>query len=314
MVSIKNILCPVDFSEFSRHAFDRAVAIAQAYGAAVTAIHVVQTQAPPPFIPYGASGSLDTFTLSPADREQLARELAAFVAHDPPVAVPVTHKVVDGFAIAREIVGEAIATSADLVVMGTHGRTGFQRFLLGSVTERLLRAAPCPVLTVGESDARMHGDAATFKRILCAVDFSECSLAALDFAVSLAERSKSEISAVNVIEWTPVGYDPLVGPPMDLAGYRMAAEVVSRERLHTVVQHAARGGTTIGEIVSAGKPHHEILRIAPQLDADLIVIGIHGRNPLDRMLFGSTAEPLVRRATCPVLTVRAKPAAAVAAA
>lgn len=314
MVSIKNVLCPVDFSEFSRHAFDRAVAIAQAYGAGVTAIHVVQTQAPPPFIPYGATGSLDAFTLSPADRDHLARELAAFVAHDPPVTVPVTHKVIDGFSIAREIVTEAIATSADLIVMGTHGRTGFQRFLLGSVTERLLRAAPCPVLTVGEADARMHGDDATFKRILCAVDFSDCSLAALDFAVSLAERSKSEISAVNVIEWTPVGYDPLIGPPTDLAGYRMAAEVVSRERLHTVVQQAAHDVPTIGEIVSAGKPHHEIVRIAEQLKADLIVIGIHGRNPLDRMLFGSTAEPLVRHATCPVLTVRAKPAAAVAAA
>ena len=93
----------------------------------------------------------------------------------------------------------------------------------------------------------------------------------------------------------------------------MAAEAVSREHLHNVVQQAAHG-TAIGEIVSAGKPHHEILRIAAQLESDLIVIGIHGRNPLDRMLFGSTAEPLVRRAACPVLTVRAKAAAAVAAA
>jgi nucleotide-binding universal stress UspA family protein len=314
MVSIKNVLCPIDFSEFSRHAFDRAIAIAQAYGAAVTAIHVVQTQAPPPFIPYGASGSLEAFTLSSADRDHLAGELAAFVAREPPVSVPVTHKAIDGFSIAREIVAEAGAISADLVVMGTHGRTGFQRFLLGSVTERVLRAAPCPVLTVGETDTRMHGDAATFKRILCAVDFSECSIAALDFAVSLAERSKSEIAAVNVIEWTPVGYDPLVGPPTDLAGYRLAAEVVSRDRLHAAVQQAAHGTTTIGEIVSSGKPYHEILRIAERYESDLIVLGIHGRNPLDRMLFGSTAEPIVRRSTCPVLMVRAKAAAAVAAA
>ncbi|HET7219226.1 MAG TPA: universal stress protein [Vicinamibacterales bacterium] len=314
MVSIKNVLCPIDFSEFSRHAFDRAVAIAQTHGAAVTAIHVVQAQAPPPFIPYGASGSLDAFTLSPSDREHLAKELAAFVAHEPPVNVPIAHKVIDGFSIAREIVTEAAALSADLIVMGTHGRTGFQRFLLGSVTERVLRAAPCPVLTVGEAEARVRGDAATFKRILCAVDFSECSIAALDFAVALAEPAKSEITAVNVIEWTPVGYDPLVGPPTDLAGYRMAAEVISRDRLHTVVQQAAHGTTTIAEIVSAGKPYHEILRIAEQYKSDLIVLGIHGRNPIDRMLFGSTAEPLVRRATCPVLTVRAKPAVAAVAA
>lgn len=314
MVSIKNVLCPIDFSDFSRHALDRAVAIAEAHGAAVTALHVVQTHPPPPFIPYGGSGSLEAFTLSASDREHVVRELGTFVTFHRPATVPVFHRVTDGFSIAREIVSEAGAVSADLIVMGTHGRTGFQRFLLGSVTEHVLRAAPAPVLTVGPGDVAQRGNAAAFKRILCAVDFSECSIAALDFAVSLAESASSKLAALNVIEWTPVGYDPLIGPSTDLAGYREAAEVVCRDRLHAIVERAAHGAVTIEEIVTAGKPYHEILRVADRLESDLIVLGIHGRNPVDRMLFGSTAEPIVRHAHCPVLTVRSKPPAAVAAA
>jgi len=119
---------------------------------------------------------------------------------------------------------------------------------------------------------------------------------------------------VYVVEWTPFGYDPLIGPPIDLAGYRIAAEAIGHERLHEAVAKSASNAPRVEEIVRSGKPHHEILRIATERQSDLIVLGIHGRNPIDRMLFGSTAEPLVRRATCPVLTVRTQAQAASAAA
>jgi nucleotide-binding universal stress UspA family protein len=92
----------------------------------------------------------------------------------------------------------------------------------------------------------------------------------------------------------------------------MAAETIGRERLHHAVSDSVQ--RTVDEIVGSGKPHHEILRIAAERHSDLIVLGIHGGNPLDRMLFGSTAEPVVRRATCPVLTVRTEAHAASAAA
>jgi nucleotide-binding universal stress UspA family protein len=228
------------------------------------------------------------------------------------MCVPIDTDVVDAETVHGEILAQAERLRADLIVMGTHGRTGFQRLLLGSVTDKVLRTARQPVLTVG-APAGEQDTTSAFKRILCAIDFSECSIAALRYAVSLADGADAHLGAVNVIEWTPIGYDPLAGPPVDLAGYRMAAETTARERLRQVVRESAPT-LAVEDIVTSGKPHHEILRIAAERRSDLIVLGIHGRNPIDRMLFGSTAEPVARRATCPVLTVRADVAAKVAAA
>ena len=143
---------------------------------------------------------------------------------------------------------------------------------------------------------------------------SECSFAALGYALTLAGAASGQVTAVNVIEWTSVGYDPLIGPPTDLAGYRLAAEATGRERLHQVVVNANQANLLVEEIVISGSAHHEILRLARERGCDLIVLGIHGRNPIDRMFFGATAEPVVRRAPCPVLTVRTPSTATAAAA
>jgi nucleotide-binding universal stress UspA family protein len=152
-----------------------------------------------------------------------------------------------------------------------------------------------------------------FTRVVCGVDFSDCSIAALRYALSLAEGAKARLTAVNVLEWMPVGYDPLVGPT-DLAGFHAAVERSAREQLHRIVAGLPTTNVHVEETVRSGRPYHEILRLATEQHAELIVLGIHGRNPIDRMLFGSTAEPVVRRATCPVLTVRADVKANVAAA
>lgn len=305
MVTIGRILCPLDFSEFSRHALVRAAEIAKAHGSTITALHVVPT--PIPIAPLPLEAVVPVFP--PLTPEQLARarkELAAFVRLDPAVAVPIDWEVVEAPAIHDEIVAQAARLHADLIVMGTHGRGGFQRLFLGSVAEKVLRLALPPVMTVGA--AADHGGG-SFSRIVCGIDFSECSLAALDYALALAAGANAEVTVANVIEWTPVGYDPLVGPPTDLAGYRMSAEASARERLRKALANAHPAHVQVHQIVTSGKPHHELLRIAKETAADLIVLGIHGRNPIDRLFFGSTAEPVVRQAECPVLTVRARRAA-----
>jgi nucleotide-binding universal stress UspA family protein len=310
MVTIKHILCPIDFSEFSRHAVVRAAAIAAAHRASITALHVVPFQ--PRYTPFPLEIDAAAFRMTPAEREILQRQLLDFAGQGLPPVVPVGAQVVDGLTVPTEIVAQAERLNPDLIVMGTHGRGGFQRLLLGSVTERVLRTARQPVLTVGATD--LAPNSGSFKRILCGVDFSECSLAALAYALTLADASAAQVAIVNVIEWVPLGYEPLVGPPTDFAGYRMSAETSGRDRLHTAVVNANLKKVTAEEIVTSGKPHREILRIAGERASDLIVLGIHGRNPIDRMFFGSTAEPVVRHAPCPVLTVRGKPAANVAAA
>jgi nucleotide-binding universal stress UspA family protein len=311
MTTINRILCPIDFSEYSRHAFNRAAALARAHGASITALHVAAME--PRYTPFLVNADVPIpVGVTPEQRATLRRELSAFVQLDAADAVPVDTEVVDAPSIHGEIVAQAARLGADLIVMGTHGRGGFERLLLGSVTEKVLRTARQPVLTVGGTNGR--GDTTAFKHILCGVDFSDCSLAALNYALTMAEGAAAQVTVVNVLEWMPVGYDPLVGPPTDLVGYRIAAEASAKERLHEVVARANRNNVLVEEVVTAGKPHHEMLRIARDCGSDLIVLGIHGRNPLDRMFFGSTAEPVVRRAPCPVLTVRAQPTASTAAA
>ena len=187
--------------------------------------------------------------------------------------------------------------------------------MLGSVTEKILRKARSPVLTVPAA-APVDALAARepFERILCAIDFSDCAMSAFKYARTLAEESDAGLAVLHVIELAPPAYDPLVGPPIDLPGYRQACETAGRERLHNVIPAVLRTAVRVDEIVASGKPHHEILRVASEWGADLVVLGVHGRNMVDRMLFGSTVEPVVRRAHCPVLTVRAEPIAASAAA
>ena len=301
MVRINTILCPIDFSDFSRHAFDRAVAIARGVGASVTALHVAPFREAPVY-PYLEPRGVEAFTLSGGDRDKLAMELKRFLAVEQPIGVPITCGVVDAPNVHEEILAQADRQKADLIVMGTHGRSGFQRLFLGSVTEKVLRTARPPVLTVGAAVDVVPANDFSFKRILCAVDFSGCSLAALRYATTLGASSGGNVAALYVMEWPPVAYDPLLGPAADLAGYRTAADAIGRQRLHNALVDLELDH--VEEIVSAGKPHHEILRIAEERHSDLIVLGIHGSNPVARMLFGSTAEPVVRRATCPVLTVR----------
>lgn len=300
MVTIRRILCPLDFSDFSRHTLARAAEIAKAHDATITVLHVVPTPVMIAPLPFETVRTVAP-PLTAAQLERARADVAAFARLDPAISVPLTAEVMEAPAIHEAIVYQAERLHADLIVMGTHGRGGFQRMFLGSVAERVLRLARSPVMTVAPS---AEGRSGPFKNILCGIDFSDCSLAALDYALSLADAAHGQVTAVNVVEWTPVGYDPLIGPPTDLAGYRMSAAASARERLIKTIAARSTTNIPVRKVVTSGKPHHELPRIARDERADLIVLGIHGHNPIDRLFFGSTVEPIVRHAECPVLTVR----------
>jgi nucleotide-binding universal stress UspA family protein len=200
------------------------------------------------------------------------------------------------------IVRRASELPADLIVMGTHGRSGFERFLLGSVTERVLMKTPCPVLTV-PPHAPAASSGVVFPRILCAVDFSPASTKALGVAASLARDSGIRLSVAHVLERFPI-YEPvMMGGPGTPDHDRVATDV-ARVRLEGEISQAIRRTTEIAEVVAEGKPYREILRLADELQAELIVIGAHGSGP-GYHGFGSTTNQVVRRATCPVLIVPA---------
>jgi nucleotide-binding universal stress UspA family protein len=307
MVTIKRILCPVDFSDFSRNAFDHAVAIAHRYHATVTALHMVPISSAASLLP--ASDMVPSRAIPPmkVDREGLTRDLEGFLDVGDSSGVLVRYEVSEAPDVPVEILERADRLPADLIVLGTHGRTGVRRFLFGSVAETLLRSARQPVLTVPPKAPQAVPLGAPFLRILCALDFSECSLGALRYAASLAEHPDVRLTVLHVVEITPPAYNPAMGPPIDLAGFQIAFERAGREQLQHAVPDAVRQACRIEEMTTTGKPYREILRIAGERAADLIVLGSQGHGPIDRFMFGSTAEPVVRRASCPVLTIRPTP-------
>jgi nucleotide-binding universal stress UspA family protein len=205
---------------------------------------------------------------------------------------------------AGEVLREATARQADLVVLGTHGRGGFQHLVLGSVAEKVLRRCACPVLTVparaAEAPLRVP-----FARLLCALDFSPASLEALRYALALAQEANAELLLLHVIEELPEAEPSVYSPLFDVPGYRRALESAARARLRALVPDEARAWCRPSELVGHGKAWREVLHVAREQQADLIAMGVQGRGALDLALFGSTAHHVIRGGACPVLTLRA---------
>ena len=305
MVNIKHVLCPVDFSEFSRHAFGRAVAVARGYGADVTVLHVLPVPSAVPALPYGPEGP-GPFGFEAVDRERVHAELSRFLGTGDPVGVPVRYETAEAPSVQKEIRLQTSKTSADLVVVGTHGRSGFDHLFLGSVAEKTLRTSRVPVLVVPPHTRDVvPAPREPFRSVLCAVDFSQDSARAFEYAASLARHGAGRLTLLHVVEPMPVGYDPMVGPPFDIAGYELRMEESGRAQLQKLAPDRMTAGCEVETVLARGKAYKEILRVAGEGLADLIVLGVHGRNAFDRLVFGSTTEHIIRRARCPVLAVPA---------
>jgi nucleotide-binding universal stress UspA family protein len=299
VIALERILCPVDFSEFSAAAAAQAGALARHYGARLTFLHVAWVQVPPSS--FGAAPGpllLDEAALQGLedDLRTLARPRV-----DPSVAAEV--QVIQG-AAAHGILVTAEEIAASLIVLGTHGRSGFERLMLGSTAEKVLRKAACPVLTVPRAAGAAGPPHGLFESIICATDFSEGSRAALPWALSLAGESKARLAVLHVLDW----------PDMPGEGEPFAATLTSardewleqlRARLRDTVPAEARAALAVNDVLAIGAPYKEILRVAADRQADLIVLGVQGRGAVDLRLFGSTTSEVLRRAACPVLTVRA---------
>lgn len=302
MIQINQVLCPVDFSDFSRRALDHALTVARGYHASVTALHVVSPAPVVAPIPYYFGAEIaPPLVLPPIDRARVVSELERFVETEQLPGVRIETLVIEASDAYREILGQADRLHADLIVLGTHGRSGFERLFLGSVTEKVLRTTHIPVMTVPPKapDVMTRGPAA-FTRILCAVDFSDCSTLAFQYALSLAQENGAALALTYVVETHPLYADFAPAVTIDVGAWTREA----RARLHTMVPAAARTSCTVTETVPEGTPHREILELAKIMDADLIVLGVHGRGAVDRFVFGSTTHHIIREAHCAVLTLR----------
>jgi nucleotide-binding universal stress UspA family protein len=301
MTDITRILCPVDYSDSSRHALDHAIAMARWYRASITAVHVYE----PLFLPVpevAVAGYAGPFEKTTPSRDLLMRglkeEALAWLRSATDMDLDVDVLIGAGSPV-RAILDRARMLPADLIVLGTHGHIGFEHLVLGSVTEKILRQARCPVLTVpprANATSKLP-----FTRLLCPVDFSDSSLAALEMAWSLARESDAALTILHVLEWS--ADEGPIARVFTAADYKRRLEQDAAARLQTLAaEHVDWCRPSIE--VRHGKPYREILRVAAESPADVIVMGVHGRNPVDLMLLGSTTNQLARLATCPVLTMR----------
>jgi nucleotide-binding universal stress UspA family protein len=300
MITFERILCSTDLSEASVPSLKYASALARRYGAHVTVLHVVPSFEP---MTVPAAGFMYPMqVVSPMSRDEVLREMHKLVAGAGVEATNTTF-VAEAGDPARMIVEQSLAAATDLVVMGTHGRSGFERLLIGSVAEKVLRKAPCPLLLVPPHAAVGTSADVTFRNILCPLDFSPSALQALGFALELAREGKATVRVLYAVELLPEE-ELRTNAHFNVPEYRQHVVEDALGRLNTLLAGESRSSIAVEPMVAVGRAYREILRVAADAPTDLIVMGAQGRGGLGLTLFGSTTQQVVRAATCPVLTVR----------
>ncbi len=291
---LKSLLVPVDFSECSLRALDYAVSLARQTGGQITLVHAVE-----PRKVFNDSKSAyadwDAWMLQ-TSRNQLNQLATDRIEELIPVRVEL--RIGRSYEVICEL---ARRGGTDLIIIGTHGRTGLKRLFLGSTAERVVRFAPCSVLVVRGKEA--GGDRRFAPRkILVPLDFSGCSKKAVQYAVGLAEAFQARLQLVHVV---PTQY---ASGDFDYFDYAMLESELKhsaeKELVATAKRIHARDHLPVETMILHGRPATEIAQAAQGMGADLIVISTHGRTGIEHALLGSTTEAVVRHAHCPVLTLR----------
>jgi len=301
MSRFTRILCPVDMSDASTTALRHAAALARWYGSELLVQHVLPSAA----TTFAWAPDLANQLPMPASRERAEGAMHAAIAAAEAADLTPRLLVAEGFA-HEAIVMAARDEACDLLVIGTHGRSGFSHLFLGSVTEKVIRTARCPVLTVPPSAAVAPGIAVTFPRILCPVDYSPASRKAFEYALDLARPAGGVVTALSVCEYA----DPAEPAGWVDAGVRASRQQMiadARDGLHAFVAAEPRAAGMVEEVVvlHANRAGHAILERARAAHVSLIVMGAQGAGGVELMVYGSNTHHVVRTAPCPVLTVRA---------
>jgi len=290
----RKILCPIDFSPGSQRALRTAVKLALGGEAELVVAHAWHQPvlAHPGEMPFPASFIEDMVV-----GEEAALASAARDARD--LGAPrVSSRFLTGVPWQRICAAAEEDPEVDLIVLGTEGRTGMKRLLLGSVAEKVVRHAPCSVLAV-----RGKNGTSRFHHILCPVDFSPSTRAAVDQAARLAEPGGLGITLIHVLEIpSRISGAPDFAEPIEAVDRAATAHL---EKLAAELR--ARTKVPVATRIRVGSPGAQVLSL---LDAeptyDLVVVGSHGRTGLARALLGSVAERIVRHAGCPVFVARSR--------
>jgi nucleotide-binding universal stress UspA family protein len=300
MLRIRKILFPTDFSTCAEQAMGRALHLARRHGAELHLLHVLVLHEYDPLrISAHVSDIAKLQGLLVENAEAALDEVAARL-RSPELRVVAAQE--RGISAADPILDYADRQDIDLVVMGTHGRRGARRFLLGSIAERVVKLARCPVLSV--RDPGLESTTYHPSRILVPLDFSEHARNAFRHARELAAEEGASIQLLHIVEETPVPYFYGPGTAPRISG-RAAIHARAREEMRRLIQSSAGPEAHIEIHVARGSSALDISRFARESRSDLVVIATHGLSSVWQYVMGSVAEAVVRTAPCPVLTVKA---------
>ena len=304
MIDLKKILYPTDFGESAEEALRYAAMLASQYDAKLIMMHVVSLFSNGPSKAEEQISEMEQYAEKFADQiHQQAEEIIDRTIEDESHEhLKMKKLIVRGFSPNQEVIRVCEEEDIDLVVMGTYGRGGVSHMLFGSTAEQVVRTANCPVLTV-RHHAPHKFDFQRIRSILFPTDFSEYSKKALPYAISFAESYGADLHVLHVFEQRihPAFYIMDKSSPFDLdQGLRGRA----LDALDEFVYHELRDKINFKCEVTNGKPFVEIINYARDKEIDLIVIATHGLTGLEYMVIGSTTERVVRKAPCPVLSIK----------
>jgi nucleotide-binding universal stress UspA family protein len=295
VIQIKRILCPIDFSECSLRALHQGIALARRHGASLTVLHVF-TNLP--------TLEIAGVPLDDPDPKLLIQRMQVFAGGVPPdLTVSFVARCVQ--EVSTEILAQA--EEADLVVIGSHGRSGFDRLLLGSVTEKVVRKSTRPIMVVPPHLPEPAGGGlprGTSTHVVCAIDFSAASLGALKYAISLAEQSEAQLTLFHSIDVPPELRESIPLPAaFNIEQAHAEARAGLLQRLRELVPPSVREHCEVKTYVAEGMAYRQLLELSAEQPTDLIVMGVRGRGAVDLLLFGSNTARVIRAAACPVLIV-----------
>lgn len=303
MFAIEAILHPTDFSPSARAAFGYALQMTRRYGATLHILNAAPRLGEDPIRSAYELGAGEVSIYKKA-RDEAQQMIAALIEEAKAEDVDVVRAHERGLAAGPVILNYAEKRSVDLIVMGTHGRRGVKRFLLGSVAEEVVRRATCSVLTVravGETVA----DSPAIRRILVPVDLSAFTVPLFRIAKDVAAAFEAHIDLLHAVEPLPFPV-PLIG---GLTLHDLVSDPVGRveEQLAHLIKTTEGPAVTTDAHVEEGHAADVIVGQAQVRESDLIVIASHGLSGLEGLLLGSVTTRVVRRTKCPVLVVRIGP-------
>ena len=303
-IQFKQVLAATDFSTASAGALSFALAIARRYGSMLSVVHAVPSEPREP-IP-----------LEPLPRELNRRRLEAdqqMKAIDYEVQkCNIRHRLLVTQGRVWDVLAGVIrCESIDLLVMGTHGRGGLSKAILGSVAEEVLRLAPCPVLTIGPHVPATNTKAGEFQRILYATDFGTAATRALPYALGLAENYGAKLVLVHMVppmpgpDIGPAAYGPSSYGAQEFIQWERTARDESREKLAQLIPPNAGLASPPECVAGMDFLPEGILEVAASRRIDLIVMGAHHTSSprLAAHLPWALAHEIISHAKCPVLTV-----------